>query len=279
MGQIDALRDFVATHPRLMVLTGAGISTGSGITDYRDANGQWKRSPPMDIQTFRASPRNRARYWSRSMAGWPIVAAAQPNDAHRALVALEAQQRLVGVVTQNVDGLHDAAGQRRIVSLHGRLSEVVCLTCGAQTARADWQRWLIERNGPPAAQTAPAPDGDADVVVDLEGFQSPACDACGGVLKPDVVFFGESVPRARVERCREMLADADALLVLGSSLMVYSGFRFCRAASEAGKPVAIVNLGHTRADALAAVKLEADCGAALRALLGATPSRVEAALL
>jgi NAD-dependent SIR2 family protein deacetylase len=263
------MRDFVERHSRLMVLTGAGISTGSGIADYRDADGQWKRPQPMDISTFRSARASQARYWARSMVGWPAVAQARPNAGHLALRSLERQGRMAGLVTQNVDGLHEAAGQVDVVALHGCLHDVVCLGCGARSARAEWQRWLLARNGAQSAAVAMAPDGDADVVsLNLDAFEVPSCLSCRGVVKPDVVFFGETVPGARVKRCFEMLAAADALLVVGSSLMVYSGFRFCRAARAQGKPIAAINLGRTRADTLLDVKLEMDCGAALACLAG-----------
>lgn len=265
----DALREFMRRHPQLMVLTGAGISTGSGISDYRDGDGQWKRRPPMDIQAFRSSAANRARYWARSMAGWPTIAAARPNRAHYALSTLQQAGRLAGLVTQNVDGLHESAGHAEVVALHGQLSDVVCLQCGVRSPREAWQKWLVVHNPEWAVAGPSAPDGDADIEPrDLDGFRVPQCPDCGGVLKPDVVFFGEAVPKERVARGYALLAAADGLLVVGSSLMVYSGYRFCRAACASDTPVAVINLGRTRADDLATLKVEADCATALEVMAG-----------
>lgn len=259
------LEDFIAAHRRLFVLTGAGCSTGSGIPDYRDEQGAWKRTPPVTYQAFVGDGITRRRYWARSLVGWPRIAQAQPNAAHRALAALEAQGRCSQLLTQNVDGLHQAAGSRAVIDLHGRLDAVVCLGCGASSSRADVQRRLAEANPAWAGLAAgAAPDGDADLEDrDFATFQVPACDACGGMLKPDVVFFGENVPRDRVLRAREALASADAMLVAGSSLMVWSGFRFARFAHEAGLPLAILNRGRTRADDLAGLKLDAEIGSTL----------------
>ncbi|WP_312770781.1 NAD-dependent protein deacetylase [Pseudoxanthomonas mexicana] len=265
------LEDFIAAHRRLFVLTGAGCSTGSGIPDYRDEQGAWKRTPPVTYQAFVGDGITRRRYWARSLVGWPRIAQAQPNAAHRALAALEAQGRCSQLLTQNVDGLHQAAGSRAVIDLHGRLDAVVCLGCGASSSRADVQRRLAEANPAWAGLAAgAAPDGDADLDDrDFATFQVPACDACGGMLKPDVVFFGENVPRARVDAAMARLAQADAMLVVGSSLMVYSGLRFVHAAVRAQIPVAAVNLGRTRADDLLRFRMAAPCGDALRFLLGA----------
>ena len=263
------LEDFIAAHRRLFVLTGAGCSTGSGIPDYRDEQGAWKRTPPVTYQAFVGDRITRRRYWARSLVGWPRIAPAQPNAAHRALAALEAQGRCNQLLTQNVDGLHQAAGSRAVIDLHGRLDAVVCLGCGASSSRADVQRRLAEANPAWAGLAAgAAPDGDADLEDrDFATFQVPACDACGGMLKPDVVFFGENVPRARVDAAMARLAQADAMLVVGSSLMVYSGLRFVHAAVRAQIPVAAVNLGRTRADDLLRFRMAAPCGDALRFLL------------
>ncbi len=263
------LEDFIAAHRRLFVLTGAGCSTGSGIPDYRDEQGAWKRTPPVTYQAFVGDGITRRRYWARSLVGWPRIAQAQPNAAHRALAALEAQGRCSQLLTQNVDGLHQAAGSRAVIDLHGRLDAVVCLGCGASSSRADVQRRLAEANPAWAGLAAgAAPDGDADLEDrDFATFQVPACDACGGMLKPDVVFFGENVPRARVDAAMAGLAQADGMLVVGSSLMVYSGLRFVHAAVRAQIPVAAVNLGRTRADDLLRFRMAAPCGDALRFLL------------
>ncbi len=265
------LEDFITAHRRLFVLTGAGCSTGSGIPDYRDEQGAWKRTPPVTYQAFVGDGTTRRRYWARSLVGWPRIAQAQPNAAHRALAALEAQGRCSQLLTQNVDGLHQAAGSRAVIDLHGRLDAVVCLGCGASSSRADVQRRLAEANPAWASLAAgAAPDGDADLEDrDFATFQAPACDACGGMLKPDVVFFGENVPRARVDAAMARLAQADAMLVVGSSLMVYSGLRFVHAAVRAQIPVAAVNLGRTRADDLLRFRMAAPCGDALRFLLAA----------
>lgn len=265
------LEDFISAHRRLFVLTGAGCSTGSGIPDYRDEQGAWKRTPPVTYQAFVGDGITRRRYWARSLVGWPRIAQAQPNAAHRALAALEAQGRCSQLLTQNVDGLHQAAGSRAVIDLHGRLDAVVCLGCGASSSRADVQRRLAEANPAWAGLAAgAAPDGDADLEDrDFATFQVPACDACGGMLKPDVVFFGENVPRARVDAAMARLAQADGMLVVGSSLMVYSGLRFVHAAVRAQIPVAAVNLGRTRADDLLRFRMAAPCGDALRFLLAA----------
>ena len=263
------LEDFIAAHRRLFVLTGAGCSTGSGIPDYRDEQGAWKRTPPVTYQAFVGDGITRRRYWARSLVGWPRIAQAQPNAAHRALAALEAQGRCSQLLTQNVDGLHQAAGSRAVIDLHGRLDAVVCLGCCASSSRADVQRRLAEANPAWAGLAAgAAPDGDADLEDrDFATFQVPACDACGGMLKPDVVFFGENVPRTRVDAAMARLAQADGMLVVGSSLMVYSGLRFVHAAVRAQIPVAAVNLGRTRADDLLRFRMAAPCGDALRFLL------------
>lgn len=262
------LADWLRAHRRIFVLTGAGCSTGSGIPDYRDASGAWKRSAPVTWQAFLREPATRARYWARSLIGWPRIASAAPNPTHRALATLEARGTLPLLVTQNVDRLHQRAGSRAVVDLHGRIDRVRCLGCGACIDRAVIQDELSARNpGWAAREATTAPDGDADVE-DTAGFRVPECRACGGMLKPDVVFFGESVPRERVDQAQQALRDADAMLVVGSSLMVYSGYRFARMASEAGLPLAILTRGQTRADALATLKLDADCGTTLLAAIG-----------
>ena len=265
----DALADFVERHPRLFVLTGAGCSTDSGIPDYRDRNGDWKRRQPVRYQEFMASERTRRRYWARSLLGWPAFARARPNAAHAALARLEAAGFIHQLVTQNVDGLHQQAGSRRVIDLHGRLDIVLCLACGTRGARAEMQSTLA-RDNPAfvALAAAVGPDGDADLEdADFSGFRVPGCLNCGGMLKPAVVFFGETVPKPRVERARQRLAEADALLVVGSSLMVFSGYRFCRLAAARGQPIAALNLGRTRADAELTLKLEQNCETALVALL------------
>ncbi|WP_368561901.1 NAD-dependent protein deacetylase [Pseudoxanthomonas sp. UTMC 1351] len=255
------LRAWLAAFERVFVLTGAGCSTASGIPDYRDTSGEWKRPPPVTYQAFVGDPAMRARYWARSLAGWPRVAEATPNAAHMALAQWKAAGRLSMLVTQNVDGLHQRAGSDAVIDLHGRLDEVVCLACSARQSRDDLQRQLQDANPEWAGMEATsAPDGDADLEgYDFSRFRVPDCRLCGGLLKPDVVFFGENVPRIRYETARAALENSDAVLVVGSSLMVYSGFRFVRLAHETGKPIALLNRGHTRADAMADLKLDADC--------------------
>lgn len=265
---VRGLSAFVAAHPRLLVLTGAGCSTESGIPDYRDARGEWKRSPPVQYQDFMLSELARRRYWARSMLGYPLMAAAKPNAAHHWLVRMEQAQRIELLVTQNVDGLHQRAGSERVVDLHGSIDRVLCVACGARLQRGLLQQRLQSLN--PRWQNVAAemgPDGDAELRGDLTGFRLPGCDVCGGLLKPDVVFFGENVPRPRVESVMSALSRADAVLVLGSSLKLFSGYRFCREAHRLGVPMAAVNLGLTRADDLLALKVEAPCAEVCTALL------------
>ena len=256
-------------HGRWAVLTGAGLSAASGIPTYRDDFGTWQRSRPIQHQEFIGDETARRRYWSRSLVGWRHVARSRPNEAHHALARLEAAGRVTTVITQNVDRLHQAAGHRRVIDLHGRLDRVRCLDCGAFSPREGLQG-RMERDHPGLGQVDDAelrPDGDAEPASDLAAaFRVPACEACAGVLMPDVVFFGGQVPRPRVERARAAVARADGLMVVGSSLMVYSGFRFCREARELGKPLLIINRGRTRADDLATLKVEADCAEALARL-------------
>jgi len=260
----ERLHDWIAGHRRVFALTGAGCSTGSGIPDYRDDRGEWKRRPPVMIQAFRAEPATYQRYWARAYAGWPRFTAAAPGAAHRAFAAWEAAGTLARLVTQNVDGLHQRAGSRAVIDLHGRLDDVVCLGCGDCTSRDALQAAMADANPTWEARSAAAPDGDADIdAAAVAAFTAPRCTRCGGLLKPDVVFFGENVPGPRYEAARDALAGADALLVAGSSLMVYSGFRFVRQAHEAGLPIAIVNRGRTRGDELAELKVEGDVGAIL----------------
>lgn len=265
------LAEFAQRHSRLLVLTGAGCSTASGIPDYRAADGSWKRQPPVQYQDFVRSAQIRRRYWARSLLGWPRIRDAQPNATHQALATLEWQGRLHWLLTQNVDGLHQRAGSGRVIDLHGRLDNVVCLDCGRSVGRDLVQQELEQANPAWAALVVTvAPDGDADPGdVDYDDFRPPACTGCGGMLKPDVVFFGEQVPKQTVADAFARLEEADALLVVGSSLMVWSGYRFVRAARAAGKPVAAVNLGRTRADAELDLKVEVACDQALTALLSA----------
>jgi NAD-dependent SIR2 family protein deacetylase len=265
---VNSLDAFVRRAPRLFVLTGAGCSTAAGIPDYRDEEGAWKHRPPVQFQDFTGSEATRRRYWARSLVGWPRVSAANPTAAHAALVALEKAGAVSTLVTQNVDGLPQKAGSQAVIDLHGRLDAVQCLDCGALVARAAIQDELVAGNPRwTRVNAVDAPDGDARLEGSFDDVLVPACPSCGGTLKPDVVFFGENVPKARVADCYAGLAKADGVLVVGSSLMVFSGYRFCLAAAESGKPVALVNRGKTRADNLAQVKVEGDCGDILGDLL------------
>jgi len=259
--RMTGLREFIERHPRLAVLTGAGVSTRSGIPDYRNEQGEWKRARPVEFRPFMTDARVRQRYWARSTVGWPIISGAQPNGAHHALVQLEATGSVDLLITQNVDGLHSRAGSRKVIDLHGRLDTVRCMACDCTMPRTELQRQLLASNPDWAEiEGRVAPDGDVDIDGrDHGGFIVPDCPRCGGILKPDVVFFGESVPRERVDRAFEGVARADALFIVGTSLMVYSGYRFAQAAAAAGKPIAAVNLGRTRADHLLELKISAAC--------------------
>jgi NAD-dependent SIR2 family protein deacetylase len=265
----SALKAFLEGHHRLFVLTGAGCSTNSGIPDYRDVNGDWKRTPPVRYQAFMADEMTRRRYWARSMVGWPRFEQARPNNAHRALARLEANGRCRLLLTQNVDRLHQAAGSKAVIDLHGRLDLVRCMNCLAIVHRADFQNELTLLNAEWVNLDAVAlPDGDADLDdFDFSGFAVPSCRSCGGILKPDVVFFGENVPRHQVTAAHEAVDQADAMLVVGSSLTVYSGFRFVQIAARRNIPIAAINLGRTRADDLLTLKIEDRCEAALSFLL------------
>ncbi len=252
-----------------MALSGAGISTESGIPDYRGPASRGRVRTPITYQEFVRDERARRRYWARAMIGWRVMRSKTPNDGHRAIADLEASGHLNGVVTQNVDGLHQVAGSREVIELHGNLSRARCLQCGSLENRDALQARLDAANLTFATAAAElAPDGDADLPEDLsEGFELVACRVCGGVLKPDVVFFGENVPRPRLRRAWELLGEAEALLVVGSSLTVMSGYRFVKAAVAEGKPVAIVNHGPTRGDDDAAVRVEGRLGTVLPRLV------------
>ncbi|MFJ5196900.1 NAD-dependent protein deacetylase [Streptomyces sp. NPDC088394] len=249
----------------VLVLSGAGISTQSGIPDYRGEGGSLSRHTPMTYQDFTASAQARRRYWARSHLGWRVFGRALPNVGHRAVAAFGQHGLLSGVITQNVDGLHQAAGSKGVVELHGSLGRVVCLSCGALSPRRELARRLEEANvgfAPVAAGINP--DGDADLTDEQVGdFRVVPCTVCGGILKPDVVFFGEAVPPQRVEHCRELVRAAASLLVLGSSLTVMSGLRFVRQAARAGTPVLIMNRDPTRGDAHALTRVALPLGAAL----------------
>ncbi|WP_406010937.1 NAD-dependent protein deacetylase [Streptomyces sp. NBC_00637] len=254
----------------VLVLSGAGISTESGIPDYRGEGGSLSRHTPMTYQDFTADARARRRYWARSHLGWRTFGRARPNAGHRAVAAFARHGLLTGVITQNVDGLHQAAGSEEVVELHGSLSRVVCLSCGAVSARRELARRLEEANaGFAPVAAAVNPDGDADLTdAQVGDFRVVSCTVCGGILKPDVVFFGETVPPARVEHCRALVDEAASLLVLGSSLTVMSGLRFVRQAGQAGKPVLIVNRDPTRGDQHAVTRVELPLGTALTTVAG-----------
>ena len=260
---------------RTVVLTGAGLSTDSGIPDYRGPGAPVRM--PMTYQDFVASGANQQRYWARAHLGWSRMGTAEPNEGHRALARLEALGRVPFLITQNVDGLHERAGHQQLVALHGRISEVVCLDCGGSTHRTAMQHQLTLANPGWLEEHAAAmarPDGDVELE-ETSRFVVPACTGCGGRLKPHVVFFGENVPKERVQRCYDAIDEADALLVAGSSLTVMSGLRFVRHAAKAGLPVVIVNRGATRGDDLATVKVEAGCSEWLSAWVTSSGQRDE----
>jgi NAD-dependent SIR2 family protein deacetylase len=262
----DALLELLGRSRRLVVLTGAGCSTDSGIPDYRDSQGAWKRAPPMHYQQFMSGAAARQRYWARALIGWRAFRDVAPNAAHRALARLEHAGRLDTLITQNVDGLHQRAGSSNVIDLHGRIDSVECLQCARRWPRERVQERLEQSNPHWSARVAEmAPDADAVLTeIDFSSFRLVDCEHCAGTLKPAVVFFGESVPEPRVRHAYAAVQGADALLVVGSSLMVYSGYRFVQAAGERGIPVAILNVGRTRADAAAAIKVEAPCAAVLQ---------------
>jgi len=276
-GRIAALAGLIAAGG-VAVLSGAGLSTESGIPDYRGPTGLARRAEPMTYQVFTAAAAARQRYWARSYLGWRHIAQAQPNSGHHAVAELERRGLLAGIITQNVDGLHQAAGARDVIELHGSLSRVRCLGCGQRTGRDELDRRLRAVNSGWAASLAAGqpglnPDGDAVLgPAAIDGFRVVDCARCGGVLKPDVIFFGENVPRSRVDQCYELVSGSRALLVLGSSLTVMSGYRFVRHAAKLGVPVAIINHGPTRGDEHAMLTLDAPLGRTLSALAGYWPA-------
>lgn len=255
----DLLQNLFPEPP--LVITGAGISTASGIPDYRDAQGQWKRKPPVQYQAFVGSAAVRRRYWARSLVGWRRFAAAEPNPAHCRLAELERDGWLAGLITQNVDALHQRAGSQTVIDLHGRLDRVICLGCGMSVERDAFQALLVEANPDFAdLNAASAPDGDAELEgVAFAEFRVPDCPDCGGIYKPDVVFFGENVPAERARLALSWARQAPAVLVVGSSLMVWSSYRLVRAAAERGVPVYAFNQGRTRADDMLTRRFAGDC--------------------
>lgn len=272
LSPLAPVEEFIGRHSKLLIITGAGCSTGSGIPAYRNQQGQWMARTPIQHQEFVGSENTRRRYWARSVLGWRNMQQAEPNDLHRSVVRWEQSGRLELLITQNVDGLHRRAGSRNIVELHGRIDQVVCLGCAATQSRLDFQTRLVAANRELVARLQALdyqvkPDGDAEFGdLDYTSLVCPPCLACGGVVMPDVVFFGGNVPKARVNACYEAVARADGLLILGSSMMVYSGFRFAKRAAELGKPIAIINQGVTRADELASLKVETECVSAVSQL-------------
>lgn len=247
----EELAAFITRYPRLWVITGAGVSTDSGIPDYRDANGQWKRSPPVQHGDFMASQAVRQRYWARALIGFKAMGQAPVGGAHCVLAALEAQGLVEAVVTQNVDRLHQRAGSKRVIDLHGRADTVSCMRCSYRMMRYAMHAEMAQMNPRFAAlDAAHAPDGDADLETDFSTFEIYPCPRCSGILKPDVVYYGDVVPPERRLAAQAALARSQAVLAVGTSLMVYSGYRFCREAHAMGLPIASLSLGVTRADAL-----------------------------
>ena len=261
----------------VLILSGAGLSTESGIPDYRGPTGVARRATPMTYQAFTGSAAARRRYWARSYVGWRHIARAKPNDGHHAVAELSRRGLLTGIITQNVDGLHQAAGPSGVTELHGSVHRVICLSCGQRTPRTELDRRLEAANRGWDAQLATSANPDGDAALDdavTESFQVTDCSACHGVLKPDVVFFGENVPRQRAESCYALVEQSSALVVLGSSLTVMSGFRYVRHAAGRQRPIVIVNQGATRGDAYATATLDAPLGQALTDLVaGLGPPR------
>lgn len=252
----------------VVVISGAGLSTESGIPAYRDRHGRWQQPAPIQHRDFLTAASVRQRYWARSFVGWPRIGLASPAAGHRVLRGMEQLGIVSTVITQNVDGLHQKAGSRRVIELHGGIGRVLCLACGQHFARAAVQQWLLAANpGVASAATRAAADGDAEVTDPfVSAFRVPGCPDCGGALKPDVVFFGDSVPRDRLAAATQAIDAAQALLVVGSSLMVYSGFRLADYAHRQGKPVLAINRGVTRADHFLELKIDGECGAVLELL-------------
>ncbi len=268
---MNSLEEFVAGCPRLLVITGAGCSTASGIPTYRSVDGNWQRSTPIQHQDFLHQSSSRQRYWARSYVGWPSVARAKPNAAHRHLVQLESLGIVKLLVTQNIDRLHQLAGHKNVIDLHGRLDQVICLSCSHVSPRAVLQERLIDLN--PCLRKDDrwrrddgniAPDGDAPISETIiETFRVPYCEKCDGILKPNVVFFGGTIDKEVVNHIYQQLDQVDGLLAVGTSLQVFSGYRFCKRAHELGKPIASINPGKTRIDEMLSLRIRRDCGTAL----------------
>ncbi|MGB1158700.1 MAG: NAD-dependent protein deacetylase [Porticoccaceae bacterium] len=258
--------DKLVNSKKWLVLTGAGISAQSGVPTYRDKNGVWQRKPPVTHQQFMQDHQARQRFWSRNMVGWRFMSQAKPNHAHRALAELEKCNALDHVVTQNVDGLHQQAGSLKVTDLHGRIDRVSCMACGTSQSRKTLQNWL-EQNNPDYVQLSGhlGPDGDAEIDdLDYSNLMVPPCEKCGGILKPDAVFYGDSVPKQRLAKVEELMQEAEGLVVIGSSLTVFSGYRFCLWAQQQDKPIVILNEGQTRADPMATINYRGPCSPALQ---------------
>jgi NAD-dependent SIR2 family protein deacetylase len=268
---VQAIISLLSAHKDWFVLTGAGVSAASGVPTYRNSDGIWQRKPPVTHQEFMAEQSSRRRFWSRNMVGWRFMIDAQPNSAHLALVKLQQLGLVSCLVTQNVDGLHQRAGSKAVIDLHGRVDSVSCMACGHKYSRASLQTWLETQN-PEYALLAGgiAPDGDADIDhLDYSEMQVPDCEHCGGILKPDAVFYGDSVPKDRLLLAEQKLRQANGLVVAGSSLMTYSGYRFCLWAQQQGKPIVLLNEGKTRADDIATLKIGGSCAEVLQGWLAA----------
>ena len=264
---IDKLKEFIRNADQLTVLTGAGCSLPSGIPTYRDTQGTWQRNAPIYHKDFLTKYESRQRYWARSMAGWPAIAKAKPNESHHFLRLLERQGKIRRLVTQNIDALHQRAGHRNVIDLHGRLDQVVCLACGVKSSRRDLQKRLEALNPKIPKVINIAPDGDADIYTDVSQFNVPACLDCGGILKPNVIFFGDTVNKDIVQLIYKDLAETDGFLIVGTSLKVYSGFRFCKRAAQIKKPIVCINPGDTRGDGLYTLKVKLDCIKVARELI------------
>ncbi len=272
LGNVLDLRIFIQKYPELFVITGAGISRGSGIQTYRDEAGKWKSNSPIQHSEFLTKETARKRYWARSYIGWPNVASAKPNNGHKSLNILESKGFVSTLVTQNVDRLHQKAGHKRVTDLHGRLDQVVCMDCGLLFSRHEIQTWLMKNNPyivpMKASKNSLRPDGDAEVSeAHVEKLKVPKCPQCKGLLKPNVVFYGSTVNKEIVNYLFERLRKAKALLIVGSSLMVYSSFRFCKYAKENHIPIACINQGLTRGDDLFSLKIDGDCSEVLNQLI------------
>ncbi|WP_404399505.1 NAD-dependent protein deacetylase [Idiomarina seosinensis] len=264
MQEQQQLRQFLKQNHPVTVLTGAGLSTASGIPDYRDSQGNWKISPPVQHRDFMQDEQLRKRYWARALHGWPVLYHAQPNKAHYALAQMQGAGEIGTIITQNVDGLHQKAGATDVINLHGYANEMICMSCGAKSPRLDMHERCLALNPQFADMAAaPLPDGDADIEADFDQFVIADCLNCGGILKPDVVYFGDTVPKTRVAEAKQALDSSSGLLVIGSSLMVFSGYRFARQAHAKGQPIALLTRGKTRADDLATIKLDVDISAVL----------------